>query len=63
MLAERIVACGEAAEVHDSPNPRPPRRVAKVAGGHAILFEVVAVCAHGVHEVIGHVDSREGAIE
>ena len=63
MLAERLVARGEAAEVHDSPNPGPPRRVAKIAGGHAILFEVVAVCAHGVHEVIGHVDSREGAIE
>ena len=63
MLAERLVACGEAAEVDDPPNPRPPRRVAKIAGGHAIRFEVVAVCAHGVHEVIGHVDSREGAIE
>ena len=63
MLAEHLVARGEAAEVHDSPNPRPPRRVAKIAGGHAILFEVVAVCAHGVHEVIGHVDSGERAIE
>ena len=63
MLAERFFTRGEAAEVHDSPNPRPPRRFAKIAGGHAILFEVVAVCAHGVHEVIGHVDSREGAIE
>ena len=32
MLAERSVACGEAAEVHDSLNPRPPRRIAEVAG-------------------------------
>ena len=63
MFAEHLVARGEAAEVHDSPNPGLPRRLAKIAGGHAILFEVVAVCAHGVHEVIGHVDSREGAIE
>jgi hypothetical protein len=53
VFAERLVACGEAAEVHDSSNARPPRRIAEVAGGHAILFEVVAVCAHGVHEVIG----------
>ena len=63
MFAEHLIARGKAAEVHDSPNPGLPRRVAKIAGGHAILFEVVAVCTHGVHEVIGYVDSRESAIE
>ena len=63
MLAEHLVTRCEAAEVHDSPNPRPPRRFAKIAGGHEIRFEVVAVCPHGVHQVIGHVDASEGVIE
>ena len=38
MLAERLVARREAAEVDDPANPRPPRRFAKIAGGHAIRF-------------------------
>src|SRR3954462_9795831 len=63
MFAERFFTRGETAEIHDSPNASAPRRFAKIAGGHAIFFEVVAVCTHGVHEVIGHVDSGEGAIE
>jgi hypothetical protein len=62
LLNTSLPGC-EAAEVHDSPNPRPPRRFAKIAGGHAIGFEVVAVCPHGVHLVIGHVDAGEGVIE
>ena len=63
MLAERLVARCEAAEVHDPANPGAPRRVAEIAGGDAIRFAVVAVRPHGVHQVIGHVDAREGAIE
>ena len=63
MLAERLVARREATEVDDPANPSPPRRFAKIAGGDAIRFTVVAVCAHGVHQVIGHVDARERAIE
>ena len=63
MLAERLVARREAAEVDDPANPRPPRRFAKIAGGDAIGVAVVAVGPHGVHQVIGHVDARQRAIE
>ena len=63
MLAEGLLTRREPAEVHDAPNPRPPRCFAKVAGGRAIRFTVVAVRPHRVHQVIGHVDACEGAIE
>ena len=63
MLAERLVARREAAEVDDPANPCPPRRFAKIVGGDAIGVAVVAVGPHGVHQVIGHVDARQRAIE
>ena len=47
----------------DAPNPRPPCCFAKIVGGRAICFTVVAVRSHGVHQVVGHVDARQRAIE
>ena len=63
MLAERSVTCGEAAKVDDSTNIRAARRVAEIPGRDTILFEVVAVGAHRVNEVVGDVDAGQGAIE
>ncbi len=63
MFAEPRVTRDETAEVHDSANPRSSRGFAKVAGRDTIRLEVIAVCPHGVHEVIRHVDAGEGAIE
>ncbi len=43
--------------------PGPPRRVAKIAGRHAILLAVIAVRPHRVHEVIRDVDAGKGAVK
>ena len=63
VLAERCLTGREAAEVDDSPHPCAPRRFAEVAGRDPILFQVVAVGAHGVHEVVGDVDAGKRAVE
>jgi hypothetical protein len=63
MLAERLVPCREATEVDNATNPSPPRRLAKILSGDPIGVAVVAVGPHGVHEVVGHVDVRQRAVE
>jgi len=63
MLAEYLVARRETTEVHDPASPGAPRCFAEMTGSDAIGLAVVAVRPHGVHEVIGHIDARQRAIE
>ena len=63
MFAERLDARREAAEIDDLANPGPPGCFAKIVGGDAIGVTVVAVGPHGVHQVIGHVDAAQRAVE